>query len=357
MTTLAWLGMADGWRSLPRYGSGNGCGRALRAGPAHAPGSGASVRAGRSRWVHRRPDGGCPRGDAAAEPGYGGLGHTQRTHRTQRIHRIHRIHRIRAACHDGRETVSPPRHRPYRDPFGAAAASYLTTRTSTVLAAVYDLDTRQAWTVGQGNPQAEASIVKLDILETLFAQRRHGGGLSEEDRSLARGMIEDSDNTDATDLWNAVGGANGIRSFNAAVGLADTSPSLCVQCPGFPWPGWGLTMTIPTDQIALLRDVAEPSPLLTDAERSYALQLMESVTLSQRWGVSGGVPPQATVALKNGWLPLDQAETDWQINSIGWISGLQRNYLMAVLTTGNPTEQYGIDTIDGLSGIVWKNMG
>ncbi|MGO9782061.1 MAG: serine hydrolase [Streptosporangiaceae bacterium] len=145
-------------------------------------------------------------------------------------------------------------------------------------------------------------------------------------------MIEDSDNTDATDLWNAVGGANGIGSFNAAVGLADTSPSRCVQCPGFPWPGWGLTMTIPTDQIALLRDVAEPSPLLTDAERSYALQLMESVTLSQRWGVSGGVPPQATVALKNGWLPLDQAETDWQINSIGWISGLQRDYLMAVLS-------------------------
>ncbi len=250
-----------------------------------------------------------------------------------------------------------PAHRPHPDPFGAAAASYLTTRTSTVLAAVYDLDTRQAWTVGQGNPQVEASIVKLDILETLFAQRRHGGGLSEEDRSLTRGMIEDSDNTDATDLWNAVGGANGIGSFNAAVGLADTSPSRCVQCPGFPWPGWGLTMTIPTDQIALLRDVAEPSPLLTDAERSYALQLMESVTLSQRWGVSGGVPPQATVALKNGWLPLDQAETDWQINSIGWISGLQRDYLMAVLTTGNPTEQYGIDTIDGLSGIVWKNMG
>jgi len=30
---------------------------------------------------------------------------------------------------------------------------------------------------------------------------------------------------------------------------------------------------------------------------------------------------------------------------------------MAVLTTGNPTEQYGIDTIDGLSGIIWKNMG
>jgi hypothetical protein len=29
---------------------------------------------------------------------------------------------------------------------------------------------------------------------------------------------------------------------------------------------------------------------------------------------------------------------------------------MAVLTTRNPTEQYGIDTIDQLSAIVWGRM-
>ena len=54
--------------------------------------------------------------------------------------------------------------------------------------------------------------------------------------------------------------------------------------------------------------------------------------------------------------PLDASDTDWQINSVGWISGQGRNYLMAVLTTGNPTEQYGIDTIDQLAAIVWKDM-
>lgn len=84
---------------------------------------------------------------------------------------------------------------------------------------------------------------------------------------------------------------------------------------------------------------------------------MENVTPSQRWGVSGGVPPQATVALKNGWLPLDSAGDDWQVNSVGWISGRGRDYLLAVLTTGNPTEQYGIDTIDRLAALVWQHMG
>ena len=30
---------------------------------------------------------------------------------------------------------------------------------------------------------------------------------------------------------------------------------------------------------------------------------------------------------------------------------------MAVLTTGNPSEQYGIDTIDQLASMVWQHMG
>ena len=41
---------------------------------------------------------------------------------------------------------------------------------------------------------------------------------------------------------------------------------------------------------------------------------------------------------------------------MGWISGGGRDYLLAVLSTGNPTEQYGIDTIDGLAAIVWQKM-
>ena len=84
---------------------------------------------------------------------------------------------------------------------------------------------------------------------------------------------------------------------------------------------------------------------------------MENVTPDQRWGVSGGVPSGVTVALKNGWLPLDTADDDWQINSVGWINGDGRDYLMAVLTTGNATEQDGIDLIDKLSSAVWQSLG
>ena len=247
---------------------------------------------------------------------------------------------------------------PHQSPFGTAATSYVSDRSGTVTAAVYDVTTGQTWTFGSTKPQAEASIVKLNILETLYAQHRTGSGeLSSSDTSLAESMMEDSDNDSATSLWDAVGGPSEIASFNTSAGLTHTEPSACVQCPDFPWPGWGLSTTTPSDQLALLRELIRPNTLLTDAQRESALKLMENVAPSQRWGVSGGVPSEAKVALKDGWLPLNEDNTNWQINSIGWVSGSGRDYLMAVLTSGNPSEQYGIDTINQLSSLVWRHLG
>ena len=246
-----------------------------------------------------------------------------------------------------------------RDPFGAAATSYLAGRAGTVLAAVYDLRTGRTWHLGQGGPQAEASVVKLDVLETLLSERGQGDGigLSASEQTLADQMIDDSDNDAATSLWYAVGGAARIRSFNARAGLTGTTPSSCVVCPGFAWPGWGLTTTTADDQIALLRQLVTPGSVLTNTAREYAVSLMRDVTPSQRWGVSGGVPAQVAVALKDGWLPLRGTGSDWQVNSVGWVSGGGRNYLMAVLSTGNPSQQYGIDTIDRLAAMVWQHLG
>ena len=248
----------------------------------------------------------------------------------------------------------PARH---ADPLSGAAASYAADRSGSVLAAVYDVSTGQSWRLGDGPPQAEASVVKVDILEALLAKQA-GTALSAGDQSLSQSMIEDSDNDAATSLWDEAGGATGIGAYNDSAGLSGTTPSACVTCAGFAWPGWGLTTTVPQDQLSLLRQLIAPGPrpLLSDAQRSYALSLMENVAPGQRWGVTGGVPAGVRVALKNGWLPLNDANTDWQINSVGWVSGDGRDYLVAVLTTGNPTEQYGIDTINALSSRIWTAM-
>jgi Beta-lactamase enzyme family len=250
--------------------------------------------------------------------------------------------------------AAPVKH---ADPLSGAAAAAVAGRSGTVLAAVYDVRTGQSWRLGDGPAQAEASVVKLDILETLLA-RQGSAALSPGDQSLSQSMIEDSDNDAATSLWDEAGGPTGIGAYNDRAGLTRTVPSACVTCAGFPWPGWGLTTSVPYDQLTLLKQLITPGPrpLLSGAERSYALSLMENVTSDQRWGVSGGVPAGVTVALKNGWLPLDDANADWQVNSVGWVSGEGRDYLVAVFSTGNPTEQYGIDTINALSSVIWTAM-
>jgi len=242
------------------------------------------------------------------------------------------------------------------DPLSTAAASFAASRSGSVQAAVFDLRTGQSWRLGDGPAQPEASVVKLDILEALLAQR--GAALPSDEQGLAQAMIEDSDNDAATSLWDEAGGAAGLAAYNDRAGLTGTTLSQCVTCAGFPWPGWGLTTTGPADQLTLLKQLVAPGahPLLPPAARSYALSLMEHVAADQAWGVSGGVPPGLTVALKNGWLPLNSADTDWQVNSVGWVSGDGRDYLVAVLSTGNPTEQYGIDTISQLSALIWSAM-
>jgi beta-lactamase class A len=241
----------------------------------------------------------------------------------------------------------------HADPFSAAMTSYLAGRAGTVTAAVYDVRTGQTWTLGDGQPQATASIVKIDILETLLAAQP--AGLTVADQGLAQSMIENSDNDAATALWNEAGGPSGLRSYNVSVGLRRTAPSACLACAGFPWPGWGLTTTTPADQVLLLRQLVD-GPLLSRGDRAYVLSLREHVEPGQRWGVSTGVPAGVRVALKNGWVPLTAPDSDWQVNSEGWISGGGRNYLVAVLANGNPSERYGIDTIDALSTLLWTAM-
>ena len=231
------------------------------------------------------------------------------------------------------------------DPLRPVTA-YLADRLGTVSVAVYDPATHQTWTAGDsGRAQYEASIAKVDILETLLAPQP--AGLTSAQAELAEQMIDVSDNDAAAVLWDAEGRAAGLRAFGKLAGLTRTTPSACC---------WGLTTTTPLDQLKLLRELISTRSVLNAAARRFALRLMENVTPDQRWGVSGGVPPEATVALKDGWLPLAAADTDWQINSIGWVSGLGRDYLIAVLSTGNPSETYGIDSIDELSAILWRQL-
>lgn len=239
-------------------------------------------------------------------------------------------------------------------PFTPALQSFIQKRGGTsVDAAILDLTTGATYHYSLGSrPHVDASIVKVALLEALLAKNL--GTLPPTSQALAQSMIEVSSNSATTQLWNNLGGTSALSEFDTGVGLTDTVVSKCVACPGFPWPGWGLTTTHALDQLILLRLIAESNQWLSDADRSYVSSLMSHVIASERWGISAGVPSQSFVQLKNGWLPL-KGQTDWDVNSIGWIRGAGRNYMAVVLTSGNPSMGYGIETIETISREFWRS--
>lgn len=246
--------------------------------------------------------------------------------------------------------------RPAMSGFESEIGSIVRARQGNVTVAVLNINDGQRWALAAGEREATASIVKVDILATLLSEVRPRGTLPAASvQATAAEMIEESDNAAATELWDAVGGPAAIKAFDENLGMGDTSPSTCLECPGFAWPGWGLTMTSAADQVMLVRDLVLPNKWLSREQRAWALEMMENVVPYERWGISNGVPGTVRVALKNGWVPLPSGL--WQIDSIGWVDGSGRNYIAAVLAAGNPTEEYGIETVDAIGSVLYAGLG
>ncbi|MCW2671992.1 MAG: hypothetical protein JWP14_581 [Frankiales bacterium] len=222
-----------------------------------------------------------------------------------------------------------------------------TTRSGTVSVTVYDELTHRSYSYRPSAAYASASIVKLNILETLMWQRQQRGlWLTATQEHLARVMITRSDNDAASDLWAMVGRSAGVKAYDRLIGMTSTTFD--------PGGAWGLTRTTSTDQVTLLRAVTfGPGPLSSRA-RLFIRGLMVSVVASQAWGVSAGVPTGPYVELKNGWLPL--ATGGWRVHSIGHVRTQGRNYDIAVLSMNNPSKAYGIATIELLSRTVYRDL-
>jgi len=242
----------------------------------------------------------------------------------------------------------PSAHAP-ANPLGSAAMrALLRSRAGSITAAIYDIRSRHLYAYRRGVQEYEASIAKVDIVAVLLAQaQRRGALLDPAQQQLAAASIEQSANQQTQLLWNETGYNPAIAAFNASVGMRDTT----LDPAGI----WGRYQTTAIDQVILLDHLVEPNPVLGPAARAYELGLMRAVVAWQAWGVSAGVLAPATVALKNGWAPI-VGTAGWQVNSIGWVSGRGRDYLIAVLTGDDPGYAYGVATIAAISALVWSEL-
>jgi hypothetical protein len=266
---------------------------------------------------------------------------------------------LAVASQDSDAATSPTTQTPTTTtaPTTPAAATVTTEPSTTALEAIdtdadfsvsaVDVDSGETLTYGDGSFDT-ASIVKVDILAALLHQAQQDGrALTATERGLATAMIERSDNTAATALFNAVGGKAGLDEFNDVIGLGDT----VVGSNG----NWGLTQTTAADQLKLLEVVFGEDSVLSADSQAYEQGLMSNVVDSQSFGVSAAADDAGDAALKVGYLQRS-ATGLWDVTSIGEIEAGGHTYLVAVLSDGDASFDSGVALVDQVAEAVVEGL-
>jgi len=200
----------------------------------------------------------------------------------------------------------------------------------------YDLVTGRTVSAGAGAGMTEASVVKLDILETaLYHRQQTGYAFNEGD---AEAMMENSDNAAADRVFDYDDGNTGLQRYNDLVGLAHTQLD--------PTETWGLSTTAAADQLTLLKQLISSKSILNPTSRGYALQLMGDVEADQQWGISAAADQGASPQLKNGWLNIDRDGGLWAVNSVGLTTLGGHRVLLVVLSQHQPDFQTGVNRVE-----------
>jgi beta-lactamase class A len=243
-----------------------------------------------------------------------------------------------AAASSSAICTAPTRYASLATKLSKDIATAIRGRSGYISIRVEDVRTGVECRYNEGHRSHSASVVKATILAALlyWRQRTHTS-LTSTEKHEATLMIEDSDNDAATYLWNDVGHTR-LNQFIKAATMTETELN--------PGGYWGLSEITARDELQLTRLLTEHNSVLTDSSRAYELNLMNHVVSYERWGVPAGAPSGLTVYVKNGWL---NDPVLWVINSIGAIEGHGRDYKMAILTYGNPNEQYGINTVQAIA--------
>ncbi|WP_426366079.1 serine hydrolase [Streptomyces sp. E-08] len=222
----------------------------------------------------------------------------------------------------------------------------LATRGGTVAVGLRDRTTNTTCTLRATTSYDSASVVKVTVLATLLwdAQKTHRY-LTSRETTLATAMITKSDNASTTALWNQLG-VTKVKGFLAAAGMTRTVPG----SGGY----WGLTRINVTDEQKLLSLITARNSVLSDNSRAYITKLMGRVISSQKWGTPAGAPSTLSVQVKNGWL--QRATRGWRVHSVGTFKDAGHDYTITVLTDGNSTMTYGVNTIQAVAKVIHRDL-
>jgi hypothetical protein len=225
-----------------------------------------------------------------------------------------------------------PAGRPGRRPI-AAAARYLAGRDGYTSFAVVDSEGRLH---GRHVHRTfvSASVVKAMLLVAYLRElAHHHRRLDADARSLLEPMVHVSDNDAATAVWELDGDPR-LRALARQAGMTDFS------IEGI----WANAMISAADQA---RYFFQMERLIPPRFRHFADHLLSHIAGYESWGIPAVARPDGwTVYFKGGW------RGTWRGQLVHQIARLHKHgerLAIAVMTDGDPSMEYGIETIEGVA--------
>jgi hypothetical protein len=220
-------------------------------------------------------------------------------------------------------------------PAGAAldgAWDYARDRGGLVSLAVVDSEGRMHSFEGE-RAYVSASVVKALLLAAELERLEAAGlPLDSATRTLLTQMITVSDNNAANAIYSRVGDA----------GLYEAARSAGMK--GFSVAGYWANAQITAEDMS--RFMWRLDDVLAGPHREFGLGLLGSVTPSQRWGIPEGAGPEWDVRFKGGWRSTDLGAL---VHQAAELRGEQGRIAVAVLTDGQPSQGYAVETLRGVA--------
>jgi Beta-lactamase enzyme family len=236
------------------------------------------------------------------------------------------------------------------DPFPAEFVEAIESATGGAHLAVAVEDVASGCNFGFGAADAfpTASTVKVEILGAALLRIQDEGQTELPawlDSDLWQ-MIHASDNSAAQRVYSWLGGGSMLQAYGERLGLTNTRNV---------GRGWGVDETTPLDQLNLLRTVLDGGGALSSYWVDEARRFMGDIESGQSWGVSAGVPSNARVFLKNGWM-LAEPDTTFppagyfRENSMGLVQLANgRRYTIAIFGNEWTSERFAVSVIEQIS--------
>jgi beta-lactamase class A len=209
-----------------------------------------------------------------------------------------------------------------------AAIDWLEHRAGAIGIAVIDSDDRlRGW--NQDQQFVCASVVKPMLLVQYL--RTHGT-VDAGTYATLKAMITVSDNDAAEAIYGAVGGDAGLYSVAAAAGMRRFTGAGYL---------FGAQITA-ADQARFFYRLPQ---LVPKPHRALALNLLSHIVSYQSWGIPRVARPRGwTVWFKGGWRGTGLGQL---VHQVARLRKDGRTFSMCVLTDGDPSMPYGIETIQG----------